>query len=104
MKRPLDFYQKSGYRRETSLSLTLLGRAYQDKGEDDTALKSFDQQLQVVKEAGDEAGIADSHMNVALLRGVNQERYTEALAELNEKLRIDEARKSDRGKAFAQMN
>lgn len=104
LKQALDFYQKAGYRRETSLALTLLGRAYQDKGEDDTALKFFDQQFQLVKEAGDDAGIADSHMNVALLRGLNQERYPEALNELGEKLRIDEARKSDRGKAFAQMN
>jgi len=43
-------------------------------------------------------------MNLAQLRGVNQERYTEALAHLNEKLRLDENRKSDRGKAFDQMN
>ncbi len=104
LKQALDFYQKAGYRRETSLALTLLGRAYQDKGEDETALRFFDQQFQLVKEAGDDAGIADAHMNVALLRGVNQERYTEALSELGEKLRIDEARKSERGKAFAQMN
>ena len=104
LKQALDFYQKAGYRRETSLALTLLGRAYQDKGDDDTALKFFDQQLQVVKDAGDESGVADSHMNLATLRGVNQERYTEALSELDEKLAIDENRKSERGKAFDQMN
>jgi tetratricopeptide (TPR) repeat protein len=100
----LNFYQKAGYRRETSLALTLLGRAYQDKGEDETAAKFFDQQFRLVQAAGDESGIADSHMNLALLKGLNQERYTEALAELDEKLRIDEMRKSDRGKAFDQMN
>jgi len=104
LKQALDFYQKAGYRRETSLALTLLGRAYQDKGEDATALKFFDQQFQLVKDAGDDSGMADSQMNLAMLVGVNQERYTEALSHLDEKLRIDEKRKSDRGKAFAQMN
>lgn len=69
----LDFYKPAGYRRETSLCLTLLGRAYQDKGEDEAALKCFQEQSELVKQAGDESGIADSHMNLALLFGSNQE-------------------------------
>lgn len=100
----LNFYQQKGYRRETSLALTLLGRAYQDKGEDDKALKYFEQQFQLVKDASDDSGLADSHMNLAFLRGFNQERYTDALSHLDEKLKIDELRKSDRGRAFTQMN
>jgi serine/threonine protein kinase/tetratricopeptide (TPR) repeat protein len=102
LTKALDFYQKAGYRRETSLSLTLLGRAYQDKGDDQTALKYFDQQYQLVKDAGDYSGIADSRMNLAMLKGLNQERYTEALGYLDEKLKLDEGR--DRGKAFDQIN
>src|SRR5256714_4261039 len=93
----LNFYKPAGYRRETSLSLTLLGRAYQDKGEDDTALKLFEEQSQLVKQAGDESGVGDSHMNLAFLVGVNQEKYTEALSHLDEKLRIDESHHSERG-------
>jgi len=104
LKQALDFYKKAGYRRETSLALTLLGRAYQDKGEDETALHYFEEQFELITKAGDDSGLADSHMSLALLKGVNQERYTEGLSHLDEKLKIDESRKSDRGKAFDQMN
>ncbi len=104
LKQALDFYQNNGYRRDTSLALTLLGRAYQDKGEDETALKLFQQQSELAKDGGDQSGIADSHMNLALLTGTNQEKYPEALAQLDEKLTIDEQRSSERGKAFDQMN
>ena len=106
LKTALNFFKPAGYRRETSLALTVLGRAYQDKGEDETALKFFQEQSELVKQAGDESGIADSHMNVAILVGVNQEKYTEALAHLDEKLKIDEARPAGRlrGVASDQMN
>ncbi|PYS45141.1 MAG: hypothetical protein DMF71_01045 [Acidobacteria bacterium] len=104
LKPALDFYQKAGYRRETSLALTTLGRAYQDKGEEENALKYFQEQFELVTKADDASGLADSHMNLALLTGINQERYPEALSHLDEKLKIDESRKSDRGKAFDQMN
>ena len=104
LKQALEFYKPAGYRRETSLALTLLGRAYQDKGEDETALKLFEEQSQLVKAAGDDSGIADSHMSLALLRGFNQDQYPEALSHLDEKLRIDQSRNSQRGVAFDQMN
>ena len=100
----LNFYKPAGYRRETSLALTLLGRAYQDKGEDATALKFFQEQSELVKQAGDESGIADAHMNLALLLGFNQEKFTEALAHLEEKLKLDEAHHSERLMASDQMN
>src|SRR5438105_3472255 len=100
----LNFYKPAGYRRETSLALTLLGRAYQDKGEDATALKFFQEQSELVKQAGDESGIADSHMNLALVLGSNQEKFTEALAHLEEKLRIDQAHHSERLMASDQQN
>src|SRR5207253_709621 len=86
------------------LALTLLGRAYQDKGEDDTALKLFQEQSELVQQAGDESGIGDSHMSLAMLVGINQEKYPEALAHLDEKLKIDEGHHSERGMASDQMN
>jgi eukaryotic-like serine/threonine-protein kinase len=104
LKPALDFYRSSGYRRETSIVLTLLGRAYQDKGEDATAQKYFEEQFDLVTKAGDDSGIGDSHMSLAFLKGINQDAYTEALAHLDEKLKIDDLRKSERGKAFTQMN
>ena len=100
----LNFYKPAGYRRETSLALTVLGRAYQDKGEDQTALKYFQEQSELVKQAGDESGVADSHGNLALLLGFNQEKYTEALAQLDEKLKLDESHHAERGMASDQMN
>ncbi|HXI62354.1 MAG TPA: tetratricopeptide repeat protein, partial [Pyrinomonadaceae bacterium] len=100
----LNFYKPAGYRRETSLALTMLGRAYQDKGEDDTALKYFQEQSELVSQAGDESGIADAHMNLALLFGFNQEKYTEALAQLDEKIKLDESHHAERALASDQMN
>ncbi len=100
----LDFYKPAGYRRETSIALTVLGRAYQDKGEDETALRLFQEQSELVKQAGDQTGVGDSHMSLANLIGDNQEKYTEALAHLDEKLKIDEASQSGRGLASTQLN
>ena len=105
LEQALNFYKPRGYHRETSLALTLLGRVYQDKGEDAVALKYFNEQFQVVTEANDQLGLGDSHMSLALLQGVNEERYTEALSHLDEKLKMDEGRSnSNRGLAFDQMN
>lgn len=100
----LNFYKAAGYRRETSIALSVLGRAYQDKGEDEKALKLFEEQIELVKQAGDESGLADSHMNLGILIGVNQEKYTEGLTHLDEKLRIDQSRHSERGMAYDQLN
>jgi tetratricopeptide (TPR) repeat protein len=82
----------------------VLGRAYQDKGEDATALKYFEEQLQLSRDSGDEASLADSHMNLALLRGLNQEMYPEALSHLDEKVKIDEAQGAKVQLGFDQMN
>ncbi len=100
----LSFYKPAGYRRETSLALTLLGRAYQDKGEDDSALKLFQEQSELVKQANDESGMADAHGNLAFLYGFNQEKYSDALAQLDQKLKIDEGNHSQRLMAQDQMN
>ena len=100
----LSFYKPAGYRRETSIALTVMGRAYQDKGEDETALKVFQEQSELVKQAGDYSGIGDSHMSLAMLLGNNQEKYTEALTHLDEKLRIDQSQNSGRAQASDQMN
>jgi tetratricopeptide (TPR) repeat protein len=43
-------------------------------------------------------------MNLAQLLGVNEEKYTEALAHLDEKLALDDARQAKRGMASDQMN
>jgi serine/threonine protein kinase/lipopolysaccharide biosynthesis regulator YciM len=100
----LNYYKPAGYRKETSTALTALGRAYQEKGEEQTALKIFEEQLQLSLEIGDQLGIGESHMNLALLRGLNQEIYPEALSHLDEKVKIDQALGANVGLGFDQMN
>jgi tetratricopeptide (TPR) repeat protein len=104
LQEALKFYQPAGYRKETSIALTVLGRAYQDKGEEETALKLFEEQLQLSRDSGDQVSVADSHMNLALLRGINQEMYPEALSHLDEKVKLDEALGAKVALGFDQMN
>ena len=104
LQEALNFYKPGGYRKETSIALTVLGRAYQEKGEEDTALKIFEEQLQLSRDSGDQGSLADSHMNLALLRGINQEMYPEALSHLDEKVKIDEALGAKVALGFDQMN
>ena len=104
LQEALKFYQPGGYRKETSIALTVLGRAYQEKGEEETALKIFEEQLKLSTDSGDQASLADSHMNLALLRGINQEMYTDGLSHLDVKVRIDEALGAKVALGFDQMN
>lgn len=104
LQEALNFYKPGGYRKETSIALTALGRAYQDKGEEETALKIFEEQLQLSRDSGDQQGLGESHMNLALLRGLGQEMYPEALSHLDEKVKIDEARGAKVGLGFDHMN
>jgi serine/threonine protein kinase/cytochrome c-type biogenesis protein CcmH/NrfG len=104
LQEALNFYKPGGYRKEASIALTALGRAYQDKGEEETALKIFEEQLQLSRDSGDQQGLGESHMNLALLRGLGQEMYPEALSHLDEKVKIDEARGAKVGLGFDHMN
>jgi serine/threonine protein kinase/cytochrome c-type biogenesis protein CcmH/NrfG len=104
LQEALKFYRPGGYRKETSIALTVLGRAHQDKGEVEIALKIFEEQLQLSRDSGDQSGVADSHMNLALLRGLNQEMYTEALSHLDEKFKIDESQGARVQMGFDQLN
>lgn len=104
LQEALKFYKPGGYRRETSLALTVLGRAYSNKGEHEVASKIFEEQLELVQEWGDLSGVSDFHMSMALMRGLNQELYPEALSHLDEKYKIDESRGARVQMGFDQMN
>jgi tetratricopeptide (TPR) repeat protein len=104
LQEALTFYKPGGYRKETSIALTMLGRAYQEKGDEETALKFFEEQFQLARDSGDQASVADSHMNLALLRGFGQEMYPEALSHLDEKVKIDEAQGAKVQLGFDHMN
>ncbi len=104
LQEALNFFKPGGYRKETLIALTALGRAYQEKGEPEKALKIFEEHLQLSKDSGDQAGLGESHMNLALLRGYGQEMFPEAISHLDEKVKIDEARGANIGLGFDHMN
>jgi tetratricopeptide (TPR) repeat protein/tRNA A-37 threonylcarbamoyl transferase component Bud32 len=104
LEEALKFYKPGGYHKETSIALSVLGRAHQDKGEDEVALKIFQEQLKLSQDSDDQSGLADSHMNLAMLRGVSEELYPEALTHLDERYRIDQARGARVAMGFDQMN
>jgi len=104
LQEALNFFKPGGYRKETLIALTALGRAYQEKGDPEKALKIFEEHLQLSKDSGDQAGLGESHMNLALLRGYGQEMFPEAISHLDEKVKIDEARGANIGLGFDHMN
>ena len=99
----LAFYQPGGYRKETSITLLTLGRAHRNKGDYEVALKTFEQQLQLASDLGDPAQLAASHLSIAILLGMYQERYADALPHLDESFRIDESIGAKIGMGYDQL-
>lgn len=99
----LKFYQPGGYRKESSIALLMLGRAYRDRGDYEIAFKAFEQQLALAQDLGDPAQVSATHMSLAILRGVEQEHYPEALSHLDESYKIDESRGAKVQMGFDQM-
>jgi len=100
----LGFYQSAGYRKETSIALLTLGRAHRNKGAYEVALKAFEQQLQLARDLGDPAQLAASHLSIAILLGIYQERYADALPHLDESVRIDESIGAKIGMSYDHLN
>ena len=89
LRAALAFYQRAGYRTETSNALILLGRVYCDKGDYAVAMQTFSEQLAVAKASGDPARLAATHSSIGILLGDNQELYAEALPHFDESYRIN---------------
>lgn len=104
LEEALRFYEPGGYRKETSIALLLLGRAHQTKGDYELAFKTFEQQLELAKGLGDPAQVSATLSSIALLLGIDQERYPEALSKLDETYKIDELRGSKASMGFDQMD
>ena len=98
------FYEPAGYRKETSIALTMLGRAQRILGNYDEAIKIFSQQLRVCQELGDSALEADANLSLALTYGMEQERYPEALPYIEESYRINTASDSPMNAGYDDMN
>ena len=85
----LAFYQRAGYRAETSNALILLGRVYRDKGEYAVAMKAFTEQLALAKQSSDPARLAATHSSLGILLGDYQELHPDALPHFDESYRIN---------------
>ncbi|MDT4968737.1 MAG: eukaryotic-like serine/threonine-protein kinase [Acidobacteriota bacterium] len=84
----LNFFQPGGWRKETSQALILLGRANRLKGDYDTALIAFRQQLKLSEEVGDQAQSASAHSSIATTLGY-REQYPESLHHYDESYKIN---------------
>jgi serine/threonine protein kinase/cytochrome c-type biogenesis protein CcmH/NrfG len=84
------FYQQGGYRRWLSLTLTLIGRAYRNKGDYAVALATFVDLLQGGEQANDLSQMALSHEEIGSVLAI-QERYPEAFAHYDKCYKINKS-------------
>lgn len=98
----LTFFRAGDYKVDTSNALLLSARAHRVKGEYETALQTFNQQLDIAKGLDDPARIAAAHSSIAFALG-EMERYTEAFSNVEESYKIDEALKASVDKGTDQM-
>ncbi|MEJ7709857.1 MAG: hypothetical protein WKF84_08355 [Pyrinomonadaceae bacterium] len=73
-----EYYKLNGYRKEVSLALTLLARASRIKGDYESALKVFGEQLEFAEKVGDESQAVDLHGEIGKVLA-QQERFVESL-------------------------
>ncbi|HSE38092.1 MAG TPA: tetratricopeptide repeat protein [Blastocatellia bacterium] len=104
IEKALAFYKEAGYPKETSNALIELAGAHSDKGDVEIAMHTFEEQLQVASELGDLAQVATVHSSMGALLGVEQEKYPEALAHLDESYRINNLRGAKSRAGYNQMN
>jgi serine/threonine protein kinase/Tfp pilus assembly protein PilF len=84
----LTIFQQGSYTKDISSCLTSIGRARRRKGEYETALKVFEQKLQLARDVNDQRQIAFSLGEIAMVL-YEEERYTEALARYEESYAIN---------------
>ena len=102
IEKALTFYKDAGYPKETSVALIELANAHSDKGEDEIAMQTYQEVL--ASDLGDLALLASVHLSIGTLLGFEQEKYPQALANLDESLTIDTQRGSRSHAAYDQMN
>ncbi len=104
LSRARDFYQESGYQRQTSTCLLLLARANRQKGEYDTSLQVSEQTLQLARDLNDPSREASAHSNSGYVLGIEQERYAEGLAHMDQSYQIDESLGDTQGVGYDLLN
>lgn len=104
IEKALAFYKEAGYPKETSTALIELAGAHSDKGDVEIAMQTFEEQLRVASELGDLAQLASVHSSLGALLGVEQEKYPEGLAHVDESYRINTLRGARSRAGYNQMN
>lgn len=102
IEKALTFYKDAGYPKEASIALIELANAHSDKGEDEIAMQTYQEVL--ASDLGDLAQLASAHLSIGTLLGFEQEKYPQALVNLDESLTIDTQRGSRSHAAYDQMN
>jgi len=102
-EKALAFYQQRGYRKWLSLTLPIVGRAYRDRGEYESAKKLFEDQVRLGDQLGDQfqVGIADLDIGNVLS---GQEEYPNALQSFDKSYNIFKSLKADSYIAYAAQN
>jgi tetratricopeptide (TPR) repeat protein len=78
VEQALAWYQRGGYRKETAQALILMGRAQREKGDYQAALRSFQQQLEIARQLGDQTQMALAQQGIGSVLEA-QERWPDAL-------------------------
>ena len=84
----LGFYQGGGFRKEESLGLLIIARAYRLKGDFEGALRTNEEQLMLANQIGDRALAALAHDGIGKVLAL-QEKYPQALEQFGQKFLID---------------
>jgi tetratricopeptide (TPR) repeat protein len=82
------YFQPGNYRRETSLCLSQLARAYRRKGNYAEALKALAQKLELAQQGGDQPQVAAGYGEIGAVL-MDQERYPEALEKYDQALAMN---------------
>src|SRR6266404_1930813 len=99
----LAYYQTGGYRTETSQALLLRGRAYKQKGDYNAALQSFQDQLKLAEQTGDQAQIAYSQGSIGNLL-FDQESFAEARSHLDKSSELYKSMGNQLYQGYASLN
>jgi tetratricopeptide (TPR) repeat protein len=99
----LKFYARSGYKIEAARTAIQIGRAFRQKGDFDTALKIFRDQIRASEQMGDRAGLPLGHDGAGSVL-LKQERYPEALKEFEQSQAINREMNDAVGAGYTSLN
>jgi tetratricopeptide (TPR) repeat protein len=97
------FYQSAGYRTETNQAMNIRARLYGRKGDFQSALAAFEDQLKFAEQTGDQPQIAAAHTSIGNLL-VDLEKYADALQHLEQSYQIQKSLNNQLNLGYALLN